>query len=163
MHFQKSHLNYLEKKTKDKGVSNMSSFTGTKINPKRFHRSQLKFYLYLIPLAIFMVSPIVYIIFHAFKPFDELFAYPPRFYVQTLSFQNFIEFLNETSRTRILITRYLVKSLVVTVSVILLAIVFSPTAAYALSKRTLRGKKLIFEINTLARMFVPAAVFIPRY
>lgn len=48
------------------------------VNPDGFHKSQLKFYAYLIPLGLVMVLPIVYIFVTAFKPVDELFAYPPR-------------------------------------------------------------------------------------
>ena len=53
-----------------------------KVNPSRFDKSQLKFYVYLVPLAIFMALPIVFIICHAFKPMDELFAFPPKFLFQ---------------------------------------------------------------------------------
>ena len=56
------------------------AFQGTKINPKRFDKSQLKFYLVLVPMALFMVLPVVYIINQAFKPLDELFMFPPRFF-----------------------------------------------------------------------------------
>jgi len=141
----------------------MSAFQGTKMNPKKFHKSQLKFYAYLVPLAIFMALPIVYIFFHAFKPIDELFAYPPRFYVQKPTFQNFIDLFAQTNTTGIPITRYLFNSIVVTIIVLILTILFSTMAGYALSKRKFRTKNIIFEINTLALMFVPAAVGIPRY
>ena len=44
------------------------------INPQRFDRSQIKFFLYLIPITILMGLPIVFIFFNAFKPLDELLA-----------------------------------------------------------------------------------------
>ena len=47
---------------------------GVTINPKGFHKGQIKFYVVLIPLALFMALPIVYIISHAFKPPSELSA-----------------------------------------------------------------------------------------
>ena len=141
----------------------MSAFQGTRINPTKFHKSQMKFYLFLVPLAIFMAMPIVYIIFHAFKPIDELFAYPPRFYVQKPTFQNFTDLFMQTNTSGIPITRYLFNSIVITLIVVLLTILFSTMAGYALSKKNFLLKKTIFEINTLALMFVPAAVAIPRY
>ncbi len=58
----------------------MASLKSRRINPDKFHKSQLKFYAILIPVSAFMVLPILFIIFHAFKPIDELFAYPPRFF-----------------------------------------------------------------------------------
>ena len=141
----------------------MSAFQGTKINPTKFHKSQIKFYLFLVPLAIFMAMPIVYIISHAFKPIDELFAYPPRFYVQKPTFQNFVDLFMQSNTSGIPITRYLFNSIVITLIVVLLTILFSTMAGYALSKKNFLLKKTIFEINTLALMFVPAAVAIPRY
>ena len=42
------------------------------INPRRFDRSQLKFFAYLIPISIIMGIPIIFICFNAFKPLEEL-------------------------------------------------------------------------------------------
>jgi ABC-type glycerol-3-phosphate transport system permease component len=43
------------------------------------------------------------------------------------------------------------------------SIVVSSTAAYALSKKRFTLKKVLFAINTVALMFVPIAVTIPRF
>lgn len=48
----------------------------TNFNPDRFNRSQLKFYIFLVPFSFFMALPIVYIFSTALKPTDELFAFP---------------------------------------------------------------------------------------
>ncbi|KMJ58909.1 ABC transporter permease [Bacillus sp. LL01] len=141
----------------------MSAFHGTKINPDRFHRSQLKFYAFLIPLAVFMAMPIVFVFSHAFKPIDELFAYPPRFFVQKPTFQNFIDLMNNTSASGVPMSRYLFNSIAITLIVVFLTVLISTMAGYALSKKRFKLKKTIFEINTLALMFVSAAVVIPRY
>jgi len=53
--------------------------------------------------------------------------------------------------------------LLTTASVVLLGVVISAMAGYALSKMQFKTKKLIFEANIIALMFVPAAVAIPRY
>ncbi|WP_163536081.1 carbohydrate ABC transporter permease [Gracilibacillus sp. YIM 98692] len=141
----------------------MASFHGSKINPDRFHRSQLKFYFILIPMAVLMMLPIVYIFSHALKPIDELFAYPPRFFVQKPTLQNFQDLVNNSNATGVPMSRYLFNSIVVTIIVVFFTVVFSAMAGYALSKKQFKLKKTIFEINTLALMFVPAAVTIPRY
>jgi len=141
----------------------MSSFQGTKINPKKFHRSQLKFYAILIPMAIFMGLPIVYIANHAFKPLNELFAYPPRFFVERptlLNFQNLFASVNVGGTP---MSRYLFNSLVVSATVVFLTVIISTMAGYALSKKPFKFKQVMFEVNTLALMFVPIAVTIPRY
>lgn len=141
----------------------MSSFHGSKINPDRFHKSQIKFYLFLIPLAIFMALPIIYIIFHAFKPIDELFAYPPRFFVQKPTLKNFVDLGNVTNATGVPMSRYLFNSILVTLVVVFLTVLISTMAGFVLSKKKFKLKNTIFEINTLALMFVPVAVSIPRY
>ncbi len=139
------------------------SFSGMKINPKRYHRSQLKFYMILVPMALFVALPILFIVSHAFKPMNELFAYPPRFFVRVPTFNNFRNLVNLASDSGIPFSRYLFNSILVTVVGVFLSILFTSLAAYALSKLKFKGKKLLFEINTLALMFVPIAVTIPRY
>lgn len=141
----------------------MSKFSGMKINPKRFHRSQVKFYLILIPMSLFIALPIFFIVSHAFKPTNELFAYPPRFLVRVPTFQNFKDLVSIASDSGIPFSRYLFNSVLVTVVGVFLSVFVTSLAAYSLSKLKFKGKKLLFEINTLALMFVPIAVTIPRY
>ncbi|QLY39537.1 carbohydrate ABC transporter permease [Hujiaoplasma nucleasis] len=141
----------------------MSKFSGTKINPKKFHRSQTKFFVILIPLAIFVGLPIVFIINHAFKPTNELYAWPPRFFVRRPTIDNFRNLVDLASESGIPFSRYLFNSILVTVVGVFLSILITSLAAYGLSKLKFKGKKLLFEINTLALMFVPIAVTIPRY
>lgn len=141
----------------------MSSFQGTRINPREFHKSQIPFYLILIPFSLLMILPIVFIINHAFKPLNELFAYPPRFFVRNPTFNNFNEFSRVSSGSAVPFSRYIVNSLLVTSVGVFLAILITSLAAYGLSKLKFKGKKVLFEINTLALMFVPVAVGIPRY
>ncbi len=141
----------------------MASFHGTKINPDRYDKSQIKFYFILIPMAIFMGLPLVYIFSHAFKPMDELFAYPPRFFVTNPTFDNFKNLFDNMSTSDIPISRYIFNSITSSILVVLLTILVSTLAGYALSKKKFKLKSTIFEINTLALMFVPIAVAIPRY
>ena len=141
----------------------MASFQGKKINPKRFHVSQLKFYVFLLPLAIFMVLPIIYIFSTAFKPAEELFKFPPSFFVVNPTWENFKSLFELMAGTSVPATRYLFNSVIVTVLTMFISIFLSVSAGYVLSKKKFKGQKLLFEINTLALMFVPIAVTIPRF
>ena len=141
----------------------MASFQGKKINPKRFHVSQLKFYIFLLPLALFMVLPIIYIFSTAFKPAEELFKFPPSFFVVNPTWENFKSLFELMAGSSVPATRYLFNSIIVTVLTMVISIVLSVSAGYVLSKKKFRGQKLLFEINTLALMFVPIAVTIPRF
>jgi len=140
-----------------------NSFQGTKINPSRFHKSQIPFFSFLIPFSVLMLLPILFIINHAFKPQSELFAYPPRFFVRKPTTDNFLELARVVSASGVPFSRYFVNSLFVTVVGVTLAIFITAFSAYALSKLKFKGKKFLFELNTLALMFVPIAVQIPRF
>ena len=140
-----------------------SRFNGSKINPTKFDTSQIKFFLILIPVAIFMVLPIVFIFNHAFKPLNELFAFPPRFFVIRPTTENFYNLFSARQLGAQPMSRYLFNSITVSLVVVFLNVMVSTMAAYALSKKQFRLKKAMFEINTIALMFVPIAVAIPRY
>ena len=143
-----------------------SRFTGVRnsgINPKGFHVSQIKFYFILLPLAIIMLLPMIFIFSHAFKPPDELFAYPPRFFVINPTFKNFSDLFSKMSNSGVPVSRYLFNSVLITLVTIGASIIVSSTAAYALSKKRFKLKNVLFAINTVALMFVPIAVTIPRF
>lgn len=133
------------------------------INPAGFHPSQIQFYLILAPLVAFMLLPIIFIFSTAFKPPEELFAYPPRFFVVNPTLKNFTDLFTLMSTSDVPVSRYLFNSLVVTAASMVASLVVSSTAAYALSKKRFKLKQTLFTINTLALMFVPIAVTIPRF
>lgn len=139
------------------------AFQGTKINPKRFDKSQLKFYLVLVPMALFMVLPVIYIVNQAFKPLDELFMFPPRFFVIKPTLKNFTDLLRASSTTGVPMSRYLFNSIIVTSITVFANILVTASSAYVLSKKKFKIKNKLFALNQIALMFVPIAVAIPRY
>jgi ABC-type glycerol-3-phosphate transport system permease component len=141
----------------------MANYFGTRMNPKHFHFSQWRFLIILIPVAIFMGLPIVYIFNHAFKPLVELFEWPPRFFVQNPTFDNFIDLFAVTSSTGIPMSRYLFNSLLITGITVFASIVIGSLAGFALSKLEFRFKATLLWVNNIAIMFVGASVSIPRY
>lgn len=144
-------------------MSLLSGYFGSRVNPDRFAASQIGFFAILVALACFLVLPIIFIFSQAFKPINELFLFPPEFLVRRPTLQNFADLFRQADVTAIPITRYLFNSIVVTGLVVALSSIFSAMAGYALSKMDFKLKKLIFEANVLALMFVPAAVGIPTY
>lgn len=139
------------------------SLKGNKINPTEFHKSQLKFYLVVLPIALFMILPVIYIVNHAFKPLDELFMFPPRFIVQKPTFDNFQMLWRVASTTGVPMSRYLFNSVVVSLLTVFANMIIVAAAGYALSKKKFKLKDTLFSINQVALMFVPIAVTIPRY
>ncbi len=141
----------------------MASFQGKKINPKHFHISQLKFYIILLPFAVFMVLPIIYIFTTAFKPADELFKFPPSFFVKNPTWDNYKALFELMAGSSVPASRYLFNSVIVTILTVVISIFLAVSAGYVLSKKNFKGRNVLFEINTLALMFVPIAVSIPRF
>ncbi|WP_192894539.1 carbohydrate ABC transporter permease [Paenibacillus contaminans] len=114
-------------------------------------------------LAAFMLLPIVFIFNHAFKPINELFLYPPRFFVQHATLENVTNLMFKTQSTAIPFTRYLFNSIIVSAATLIAVILVSSLAAYAFSKHEFPGKKLFFALTIVSLMFAPEAVIIPRY
>lgn len=139
------------------------AYRGSNINPRKFERGQIKLIVAVAPLAIFMLLPIIYIFCHAFKPMEELFAFPPRFFVRNPTLDNFRGLMKASQTSGIPLSRYLFNSLVVTAADVIGSILISSMAGYALSKLRFKGKNTLLEINNAALMFVPVAVMIPRY
>ena len=141
----------------------MSNFQGSKINPKRFSVSQLKFYVILIPLAVFMLLPVVFIINQAFKPLGELFAFPPKIFVSNPTMNNFKDLFSLVGLTGVPMARYLLNSLFITTVTVILNIIVTISAAYVFSKKKFKINNSLFQINQMALMFVETAVLVPRY
>ena len=139
------------------------SIQSMQVNPKSFDRTHLKFYVILVPMAIFMLLPVVYTFSQAFKPISELMMFPPRFLVQQPTTKNFTDLFRAASGTGVPMTRYLVNSIFITIVAISFTLVITTSTGYALSKKKFVAKKALFSINQMALMFVPIAVAIPRY
>ena len=77
------------KKEEPENTTTTTNEIAVKINPKKFHPSQIKFYVFLIPFSLFMIIPIIYLFTTAFKPADELFKFPPSIFVVNPTWDNF--------------------------------------------------------------------------
>ena len=78
-----------------------------------------------------MILPILFIVSTAFKPIDELYAYPPKFFTTRITTQNFKALMEATSQTGIALGRYVFNSVIVTVIVIISSLLMSSLAAFA--------------------------------
>ena len=119
--------------------------------------------IFLTVIALISLLPIVYVICNAFKPLEELFVYPPQFFVRNPTMQNFTDFMYAADVSTVPFSRYLFNSVTVTLVTTALAIVFSLCCAYAFSKLKFPGQKGLFQMITVALMFSPEAVVITRY
>ncbi|UVI33841.1 carbohydrate ABC transporter permease [Paenibacillus spongiae] len=126
-------------------------------------KMQIWLVLSLTLLSAFMLLPLVYIFNHAFKPLHELFLFPPTFFVEQPTMQNFYELLSLTESAVLPVTRYMLNSLIVTVLSTIGMVVLGALCAYPLSKHEFPGRKLIFGGILLSLMVAVETMGIPRY
>lgn len=138
-------------------------FQSNRMDPQRYGVGQIKFLVVLIPLAILFGLPLLYIVTTAFKPIEELFAFPPRFFVKQPTLDNFRDMVDAMEESSIPFSRYLMNSILSTLAVVIATILITLSAGYTLAKKEFKGKELLNTINTMSMMFVPVAVTIPRY
>lgn len=125
--------------------------------------TQWAFSLLLVVLSAFMLLPIVYLANHAFKPYHELFLFPPTFYADQPNTDNFFSLFQMTRDSYIPLSRYMFNTLFVTVVSTVLMIATSAICAYPLSKHRFPGDRWLFSVVVGSLMFVPEVLEIPRY
>jgi ABC-type glycerol-3-phosphate transport system permease component len=110
-----------------------------------------------------MAMPIIFIANHAFKPMEELFAFPPTFFVKNPTLENFTKLIKFSRTSGIPLSRYIFNSVIVTALTVGCSLLFTTCAAFALAKIKFKGRNLMMQVNQVAIMFVATAVLIPRY
>ena len=120
-------------------------------------------FAFLLVLAGFMALPLAYVISTAFKPIDELFLYPPRFFVRNPTLDNFASLLVLMGESWVPFTRYVFNTLFVTTAGTVGHVVLASMAAFALAKHEFRGRNLMFSTIVLTLMFSGAVTQVPSY
>ena len=119
--------------------------------------------LVLFLFAAFMALPLIYAICQAFKPMEELFVFPPQFFVRNPTIENFSDVFIFMSQSWVPFLRYVFNSVLVTVAGCVGHILAASLAAYALEKHKFPGRNLIFSLIVLSLMFSSQVTGIPNY
>lgn len=120
-------------------------------------------FLFLALLGIIMLIPVVFSVSNAFKPLDELFVFPPRFFVRHPTFANFRILPSLFSDSLVPLSRYILNTLFITISGTAGSIVIASMAAYVLEKKKFRMREGIFKLVVNTLMFTPAVTAIPSF
>ncbi len=134
--------------------------------PKRLNRSlpvSVMLFLLLAVFGLFMALPLVYAVNNAFKPLDELFIFPPRFFVANPTTDNFFDLVALMGNSWVPLSRYIANTLLITVVGTAGHILLASAAAYPLAKYRFPGSKLLFSIVVLSLMFSGHVTAIPNY
>ena len=120
-------------------------------------------YIFMIVLVAAFAAPLWFLFVTAFKPLDELFLFPPRFYVMNPTFRNFTELVVAMDSATVPFTRYFFNSAVISTLSVSGAVIVCSFAAYSLSKLALPGKKAIFQVIVATLMFSAPVTAISNY
>ncbi len=127
-----------------------------RIKSHRLNRSvggDLGINLMLIIFGAFMFLPMLYAFCQALKPLDELWMFPPRFFVRNPTMKNFTELFRLMSTSYVPFSRYVFNTAFVSVAGTFGHLFFASMAAYALTKINFPGRGFIFELIYLSLMF----------
>ncbi len=119
--------------------------------------------IFLTLLAILMAIPLVYVVCNAFKPIDELYLSPPRFFVQNPTLDNLKDLLSVMNNSWVPITRYFFNTLFITVTGTGLHVIFASMAAYVLEKHNFYGRNAFFSLVVMTLMFSSTVTSIPNF
>ena len=107
----------------------------------------------LVLLGAFMFLPMVYAIMQALKPLDELWVFPPRFYVVNPTMKNFGDLFRLMSTSWVPFSRYIFNTVLIAVVGTTGNLILSSLAAYALAKIKFPGREFFFQTIVLSLMF----------
>lgn len=133
---------------------------------KRINRSfagTAALFIFLAMVGIFMAMPLVLTVSNALKPLNELFLFPPRFFVRNPTLQNFRTLFSLMQDSWIPFSRYGLNTLIITGFGTAGHLLFASMAAYPLAKNVFPGKKFLFKIVVLSLMFSPVVTAIPNF
>ena len=120
-------------------------------------------FLLLTLYGVFMALPLVYSVLQAFKPYNELFIFPPRFFVKNPTLSNFSQLFDLTSSSWVPFSRYVFNTVLNTIVGTGLHIFSCAMCAYPLAKNKFPGSKAIFNIIVWSLLFTTAVTEIPVY
>ena len=96
--------------------------------------------------GLFMFLPMYYTIIQSLKPMDELFYFPPRFYVANPTIDNFKSLFNLMADSWVPFSRYIFNTVLISVGGTFGNLVLSSLSAYALAKIDFPGSKFLFQV-----------------
>ena len=132
-----------------------------KLNRSRAGNTVL--FLFLIGFAVYSALPLVLIVLQSLKPINELFVYPPKFYVVNPTLGNFQQLSSLMSSTWVPFSRYMFNSLFISILGTVGHIIVASMCAFPLAKLNLKGGNFIFRMIVLSLMFAPTVADIINY
>ena len=113
--------------------------------------------------GVFMFLPMYYTIIQALKPLNELFYFPPRFYVVNPTLTNFSDLFNLMGDSWVPFSRYIFNTVLISVGGTFGNLVLASLCAYALAKIDFPGAKGFFWLIQKSLMFTATVTGIVNF
>jgi len=107
----------------------------------------------LVLLGVFMFLPMWYVIIQSFKPLDELWMFPPKFYVISPTLTNYKDLFLLMNTSWVPFSRYIFNTLFTSVAGTFGNLFLSSLAAYAMAKIKFPGGRVMFKAVETSLMF----------
>ncbi|MBQ9162321.1 MAG: carbohydrate ABC transporter permease [Clostridia bacterium] len=107
----------------------------------------------LFILGAIMFLPMLYIVMQSLKPLDELWMYPPRFYVINPTLKNYSDLFTLMNISWVPFSRYIFNTVLTSVSGTFGHLVLASLAAYAIAKIKFPGRNGMFQMVQMSLMF----------
>jgi multiple sugar transport system permease protein len=122
------------------------------------HEKERLSFLLLLIFVIIYLFPFLIAFSVAFKPFSELFIFPPTIIPRSLSWEGFSQLFVSMP-----ILRWVFNSFLISSTATVLALFLAVFPAYALSRMKFKGRDLIYRIIISSLMIPLAAYIIPLF
>ena len=133
---------------------------------KRVNRSRggdIALFVFLAMFGCFSAMPLILTVSNAFKPLDEIFLYPPRFFVKNPTLDNFSDLVNALGSSLVPFSRYFFNTIMVTIVGTFGHIIISSMCAYPLAKYKVPGGAIVSGLVVYSLMFPSSVTSIPNY
>jgi ABC-type glycerol-3-phosphate transport system permease component len=120
-------------------------------------------FLMLVAVGIFMGLPLYYSVIQSFKPAEELFIFPPRFYVVNPSWRSYSQLFQLVSDLTVPFSRYLFNSVFVSIVSTTISVMIGAMAAYPFAKKKFPGRNALWKLIMLTLLFSGGVTALPSY
>ncbi|MBO5356782.1 MAG: carbohydrate ABC transporter permease [Clostridia bacterium] len=120
-------------------------------------------FIFLAIMGVFMFLPMYYTFIQSLKPLDELWMFPPRFYVSKITGKNFSDLFSLLNTSWVPFSRHIFNTVFITALGTFGNLFLSSIAAYALAKIPFPGRKGIFWLMQKSLMFTSTVTAIANF
>lgn len=133
---------------------------------KRYTRSRASnvlYFVFLTAMGVFSILPLFYCVITSFKPLDELLVFPPKFWVERPTLENFTLLPTLLNKLEVPLSRYVFNSLFTTLTATVLHIIVATAAAFGFSKSKIKCRNVLFWIVQLSLLYNAYTLAVPQY